>query len=304
MKRLHILLTNQTSNSPSLRNLICRSCRTGASASGTAAALAQLFNLDIATLAPILLTAEGIQSGNGQWFRADPVHLLAGMHSISLMDSRHFTLTANEAALMISALNAHFTGEVEFFAPDALRWYAHLKQALEVETTPTDQMTGVPIVSGMTTGTDAARLQKLAMEVQMLLHTHPANEARDESNQLPINGVWFWGGGNYRQPKSEFDRVLANDFTATALARAAGIPSQPLPDHFKPAEGRTLVVIDSTTDPDTLDSGWFKPLLDSLKWGQLDQLILETTGPDGNRIELDRWRAWQFWRRPVTTVSG
>lgn len=296
MQRFHILLPAPVVETPVLEKLLARGHRTYPSTQGLTTALSRLFSLNAATLAPILLEAEGIQAGDEQWFRADPVHLLAGMHSISLMDSRHFTLKENEAKLMISALNAHFAGEIEFFAQDALRWYARIEQSLEVETTPYDQMAGIPIGSGMIAGPDAARLQKLAMEIQMLLHDHPVNEAREERNQLPINGLWFWGGGIYQQPKSDFDRVLANDFTATALARAAGIPSQPLPDQFKPAGGRTLVVIDNTTNPESLDSAWFKPLLNSLKWGQLDQLILETTGLDGDRIELDWWRAWRLWR--------
>ncbi|HSC98716.1 MAG TPA: hypothetical protein VLI21_07425, partial [Casimicrobiaceae bacterium] len=32
-------------------------------------------------------------------------------------------------------------------------------------------------------------------EIQMLLHEHPVNAAREARSEPPVTGIWFWGGG-------------------------------------------------------------------------------------------------------------
>jgi len=304
MKRLHILLPGQPDAGPGLAGLLARGRPSSVSAPGITAAIAQLFDLDQAAIAPILLAAEGYEPGDGRWFRADPVHLLAGMHSLSLLDGHRFQLDAAESLALIAALNSHFAGELEFIAPRPTRWYAHFNQPMQVFVPPLDQVAGTMLDLRQITGPDATRLQGLTMEIQMRLHDQPVNDLREQRGELPINSVWFWGGGTYRQPRCAFDQVLTDDFTATALARAAAIPCRPLPDHFLTVEGHTLVVFDDSANPEKLDADWFQPILRSLKWRQMDEVILELAGPDGYQLRLDPWLAWQFWRRPKAGISG
>ena len=44
-----------------------------------------------------------------------------------------------------------------------------------------------------------ARWRRWLTEMQMLLHEHPANAAREARGRSPVTGVWFWGGGARRR---------------------------------------------------------------------------------------------------------
>jgi hypothetical protein len=293
MKRLHILLSGPRGETPALEKLLARGRPTEPSAPGLSAALSRLFGLDRAAVAPILLTAEGIEPGAGQWFRADPVHMLAGMHSLSLLDSHRFNLTASEASALIDALNTHFADIAEFVAPHPLRWYARLNAALDVTTPPLDQVTGIPIEPKLIGGPDATKLHGLTMEIQMLLHDHPVNDAREEQGELPINGVWFWGGGARQPPVVAFDRVLARDFSCAALAQATGISCCQPPERLGIEPGNTLMALDAS-----LDAGLFEDILDELKRGRLDEVVIEAVGVDEAARRLTPWSAWKVWVRP------
>lgn len=296
MKRLHLLVgglhPEALADFPHLARLVARGRVEDAPAdTGHSAALARLFGIDARDLPAIALAAEGIDPGADAWFRADPVHLLAGMHSLTLFDSRHFQLATDEAAALIAALNAHFAGEIEFLAPHPLRWYARFRRLPDVEVPPLDQIAGAAIAPDQIAGPDARELQRAAMEIQMLLHGHPVNDAREERNEATVNGIWFWGGGTYRKPAASFDRVLADDFPPLALAGAAGIPAGPLADH-RPG-GRTLAVLNLDRQH---DRDWFEPALRGLQKGQMDEVRLTLTGPQASRRVIDRWRALRFWR--------
>jgi hypothetical protein len=48
-------------------------------------------------------------------------------------------------------------------------------------------------------GTPAATLRRLQNEMQMLLYTHPANEARQQRGLAPVNSFWVTGAGVMEQ---------------------------------------------------------------------------------------------------------
>lgn len=295
MRYLHLLLPPFPERSRALLRLAARGTAGAAAHAGLNAALDTLFET-LGALAPLMLASEGKTPGEAAWFRADPVHLLAGMHSVSLFDCRRFRIGSDEAEALIAALNAHFGEQAHFTAPHPERWYVRFGQAIDAAAPPLDEAAGNPIEPHLVTGPDAALLHRFAMEAQMLLHALPINEARTERGELPINGLWFWGGGIGRKPAAGFDRVQADDFTAQALAEAAGIERTALPQNFEPLPGRTLAVLDTMRPPASLDADWFEPILAALQWGKLDLLALEVTGSDGLCAQLDQAGSWRVWR--------
>ena len=54
----------------------------------------------------------------------------------------------------------------------------------------------------------ARRLRTLLNEVQMLLHEHPLNQAREERRQRPLNAVWISGCGRDRGTAPPADLVV------------------------------------------------------------------------------------------------
>ncbi len=294
MAHLHLLLAAPPPITPSLGKLIARGRREGAPGSGLTATLVQLIGA-LEPIASLMLAAEGHPLEPGFWLRADPVHMLAGMHSISLLDSRRFDLDNDEAQALVDALNGHFGAEARFVAPHPQRWYVRLAHPLNVDVPALDELGGQPVGPDLVSGTDATRLQRFAMETQMLLHDHAVNDAREERGELPINGLWFWGIHAAQAPTSGFDRVWADDFTARTLATAAGLERSPLPPQFEVVPGRNLAILTPGDEWEGIDEDWFAPVLSALKRGRLKSLVLEVPGEAGYRLELDRGRAWRLW---------
>ena len=51
------------------------------------------------------------------------------------------------------------------------------------------------------TGADYTSVVRMLLnEVQVLLHQHPLNAARQTRGLPPVNSVWFWGAGRLPAP--------------------------------------------------------------------------------------------------------
>jgi hypothetical protein len=67
-------------------------------------------------------------------------------------------------------------------------------------------------------------LRKLGVELEMWLHDHPINDSRRRRGELPVTGLWLWGGGlaaTTRHPEIDGGDSLPWP-TADARARTAG----------------------------------------------------------------------------------
>lgn len=296
MTHLHVLLDHRGAPGHYLGKLLRRGRSDALPESrGTRHALARLFGLEVSDLAALAYAAEGGAVGASAWFCADPVHMLAGMHSLTLFDARHLQLNRDDADALVAALNRHFTGEVEFLAPQPSRWYARFAHPLAVDVPSIDRVAGGCVELGLVAGPDAGKLQRTAMEIQMLLHEHPVNQAREARGAASVNALWLWGGGVWRAPVAAFDHVLTDDFIARAVAAGAGIAVADLPSGYTvPAGQRTLALLDGASD---LDRDWFEPALRALQRGRLDSLEITLAGEPSLHLQVDRRQALRFWRR-------
>ena len=56
------------------------------------------------------------------------------------------------------------------------------------------------------------RWHSILNEIQMVLHEHPVNEAREGRGEPPVNSVWLWGAGPMPgDVDAPFQSVSAND---------------------------------------------------------------------------------------------
>lgn len=307
MKRLHLLIggpaVSPAGAPPPLRKLMARARQEDAAPDpGYSAALARLFGLEAETLPALQLAAEGIDPGADAWFRADPVHLLAGMHSLTLFDDRHLGLRAEETEALLATLNRHFAGEIEFLAPHPFRWYARFRAPVGSSAVPLDQVAGGAIAPESLAGPEARELQRLNLEIQMLLHDHPVNAARETRQEATVNSLWFWGGGRFRHPSATFARVFADDFPARALAAAAGIPVAGLSTAPEFPVGETLVALPHAMENSA--AAWPRAVLSSLQRYRLDEARLTLPGPAGGHYLATPWRALAFWRNGGPTPQS
>jgi hypothetical protein len=305
MTRLHLLidgLDDETvARHPHLAKLVARGRVDGPADAGYSAALARQFGVSVHNLPAIEQAAHHCDTGSGDWFRADPVHLHAGMHSLTLFDCRHTPLNDEESTVLINLLNQHFKGEIEFFSNRPMRWYARFSRPPVVEAAPLDQVAGRLVSPDIIAGPDARTLQRIGMEIQMLLHEHPINIRREENDLPSINSVWFWGGGGYRKPTAGYALVYAEDESASLLARAAGLTVTPMPARLSPASwsGDVLIVLNELAGQPDADHGWFQPILRGLQTRRITEVRLCLSGRTNHTVT--NWNALSFWRkRPVS----
>lgn len=262
-----------------------------------------------------------------RWMRADPVHLQLARDHLALVPGAAFPLTRSEADALCETLNAHFGG-VLAITPSAQRpdcWIARLEGAsLPSNASPLEAASesvelDLRAQSERTGAEDEKRAHALVNELQMLLHEHPVNVAREGRGEPAVNSVWFWGAGALpSRVQGRWRSVSANEPLVQGLSRLCGARGLPLPTSAdswlaRAAEdGRHLVVLDDLRVPNALrdveaylaglqalEVRWFAPLLEALRTQRIGMLTL--LAPDATEalsIETVRADLRRFWRRP------
>jgi len=270
-------------------------------------------------IAPYCLLADGGEPGRHHWLRADPVHLKLDGGRLVLTDSGTFSISQQEAESLTDSLNAHFSADgLTFYPLRPDRWYLRTETAPALETTELAAATGRSINSLLPRGGDAPIWRTRLNDVQMLLHGHPVNEAREIAGQPPINSIWLWGGGTLAEAVSApFDALWSQDSFTAGLAQAAHIAARNLSEdaagllHASASEGINLILLDQLRSAAQygdahgwreglaqLERDWFAPLLEALRVGRIGMLSLHALGPAGAlSVEITRGDLRRFWRR-------
>ncbi len=268
-------------------------------------------------LAPITLEADGRLAEETHWLRADPVHLGLMRDRIVLTDNRILDLTLQEASALATAIGQHFG---EAFNPIPLhphRWYVPFANPPRLTTNPPSVARGRSVEPLMPQGDDAMRFRTLLNELQMLLYTHPVNQARETRGDLPVNSVWLWGGGTKPAESTVRMPIFARDSEARALATFCRAPVQPPPSHLEKSmlEADGVTLLDELAQAGecgdaygwrdalrVLEKNWFVPLLGSVRTvGPAGLCLMDPV--NGKALHLQRIDAWKIWKRPRSLTS-
>lgn len=269
--------------------------------------------------AALLAQGAGLDAGRRAWMCADPVGLQARGVELFLTSGSRLGISRSEADALLETLNRFFAADGLSFhalAPD--RWVLELAEMPAMTTTPLSVAHGRAIDALLPTGEAARDWIRRLNGAQMLLHDHPVNVAREASGRPTVNSVWFWGAGRLSAPAGKpADRVFTDDLLGTALARAAGVAVEPLPDAAQAVLGaasREAVLLEfpacaragEAGDADawraaleSLDLNCVSPALTALSAGMIDRIVL--TGITGRRCleaRVNRLDLLRFWRRP------
>ena len=240
------------------------------------------------------------EAAEGLLARADPVHLQLMREHIAVVPGAALAVSREEADALAAAINDHFAGRLEVHVFDPVRWWARLAEPIELGAEGPLAHAGRALRPG--TAGDA-----LMNEIQMLLHAHPVNEAREARGEAPVNGLWLWGGGAApKDVQPRWQSVTADDPVALGLAQAAKSRGRALPASADawlarlPEDGRQLVLLDglrqAAHSPIALEQAWFAPLLAALRDGRIGMLTVHV--PDsGVSFETIRGDMRRFWRR-------
>ncbi len=275
-------------------------------------AIARAFGLgDGLPIAPHTLAMDGLNPDDGLWLRADPVSLTFYQDQLVLLGPDRLAVRADEAQALIAHLKRHFEAEgLALHAPVAQRWYLRLGDGAALpHTDPLDAVEGRPVDRHLPRGPVAAVWRRRMNEIQMLLHDHPVNRAREAAGKWPINSVWFWGGGRHLPlPPPPFTQLAAGHSLAHALAQAAGM-RWTAPDRLDALrDGEAAMVILELPEADDagslaqalrqLEAGWFRPALGRLRRGAIRSLQLDCTGASPASRALTPLSVYRFWQRP------
>jgi len=305
-----------TSRFAALELLLARGRRSAKAAQPLEGWVQQAFDLGAGAYpaGALTLAAQGSDPGDADWARADPVHLRVIDDRLVVVPAEGFPLRAEEARALCEALNAHFAG-MEFTMAQPRRWCARLARIDEGR-------------SALDAAGTALELPKqapaLLTEIQMVLHAHPVNEAREALGEPAVNSVWLWGAGRAPRARAPWQSVAADDPAVLGAARLAAARQRALPRSAQewlerlPEDGRHLALLDAlraplALAPDTvqnememLEREWFAPLLAALRGGRIGMLTLHV--PDAAQalsFETVRGDLRRFWRlpRPIRTYA-
>ncbi|WP_303785480.1 hypothetical protein [Azovibrio restrictus] len=258
--------------------------------------------------------------GDTTWYSADPIHLQFHHERIILGDASLLELEAGEVEALVESLNRSFPDLGRFHAPHPRRWYLEAAAGLEIPPLPP-----LSAAAGRQLGAlmpESPPLSRLMNELQMLLHTHPVNQAREGRRQPLINGLWLWGGGVLPTAREcRHDAVLGSHPLALGMARHLRLPARPAPASLtellqNPTCQHPLVLLENLVAPTLIEDGdawktsleqmerdWFAPLSSALGHG-IDSLELVCPTAFG----VLRWQGrsqdrWKFWKSPQPLAS-
>jgi hypothetical protein len=305
---------------PALELLLARGRCTSTGSQSLETWLHDAFELEepLAAGALTLLGAGG-EPGPHFWLRADPVHLRLMRDRLILAPAAALHITRDEAEALSEALNRHFAPQLAVQVIDAERWVARAEEEFPLDAQSPLELAGRDVALAMPGGPGGSPSHQLLNESQMVLHSHPVNEAREARGEPAVNSVWCWGAGRAPQVASKrWHSVTADEPLALGLARAAAMRYRTLPASAAtwleraPEDGRHLVVLDALRVPlvlaetggyhdviARLERDWFAPLLSALRDGRIGMVTIHV--PDAAEClayETIRADLRRFWRRP------
>jgi hypothetical protein len=309
---------------PALQTLLARAERSDTGMEHGDALLFRLFGIDTGRsdppVAALTWLADTGQVPTGWWYRADPVHLQPRRDHLVLLDSTALDIEAQESAALESVING-LLGEDgwQLWAPRPGRWYLQPGRPLQLLTRTLEAVTGEDIRSHLPAGPDARLWQARLSEIQMLLHAHPLNQAREADGRPTINSLWLWGGGELPVPgEAGWSGVWTDDALTRGLALCSGIEVAPLPANaavwlaaVRPGSylitsaglrrpARIGGIADWEVRIEQWNGDWFEPLLQSLRDRRLASLMLHDGAGRAARVTPASLRRWWRRRRPLS----
>jgi hypothetical protein len=153
-------------------------------------------------------------------------------------------------------------------------------------------------------GPAAAAHDRLQSELQMCLFEAGTNLAREQSGRVPVNALWFWGGGRTPAPTPGLPPLFGNDPLFRGCWLNGNAAQAPWPGRLgdcatKVADSFVAVVPASSGEDDA-----FRHIRDAR------QLLRQGIGRvtllfrDGRAVRLRRGDSLRFWRRRPSSFTA
>ena len=136
-------------------------------------------------------------SGTSGWAWVTPCHWKVNADHVEMLDPADLALTDAETATLMEAMRGYFAEDGITLHPfSAGTWLAHGAVFKGLATASLERARGARIDTWMPRQPQAKTLRRLQNEMQMLLYTHPINDARAAQRQTTVNSFWVSGTGD------------------------------------------------------------------------------------------------------------
>ncbi len=198
----------------------------------------------------------------GGWAWITPCHWNIHIDHVHMDDPQHLALTARDADVLFRDMQPYFLEDgITLYASHVglshSHWLAHGAVFANLPTASLSRVAGQVVDPWMPRQPQAQSLRRLQNEMQMLLYTHPVNDARAEFRLPSVNAFWVSGTGTLPAP------------TAPSTSTASTAPNPPLAAHPPHAPALECHVRSALQLPAQHD--------DASAWVQAWQALDETT---------------------------
>ena len=132
------------------------------------------------------------------WLR--PCHWQLGLDDVQLIDPAQLALSEEESRALLATVQPLLAEDgvaLRYIAPE--RWLAQGELFRGLTTWSMARALAQPLTRDLLalapTEAQSAHLRRLQTELQMLLYTHPVNDAREARRGWPVNALWIDGAG-------------------------------------------------------------------------------------------------------------
>lgn len=262
-------------------------------------------------IAAIGAAADNLQTQDGYWLRADPVHLLLQRDSFSLAEPVPLSVSSAHAQRLLNELNAHFSQDgLAFFAGASGAWYLRTDKIPAIKTSLPAAAVGHNVYRYLPQGEDASVWKAYLNEIQMLLHDHPVNDARAEALSPAVNSIWLSGGGVmpvYEGKAISCDLLVVGSVFYRGLAAWSQTPLRSfennLPELLQNIQSLRHVRIE-LPGQHLADDDYFEGLMMAMRHHRIHELQVNLGCHDKTlAINLNRMDLFKFWRRAKPTAD-
>jgi hypothetical protein len=232
---------------------------------------------------------------------ADPVYLEPRRDHLYLHALRRIGVETSQMRALIDHLQATLAAGTEY-GFTRLGSYGYLSSGMPVATAtmPAYVVDQRRPDEFLPSGNDTAMHRNLLSEIEMALHEHEVNLAREASGQLPINSLWLWGGGTAPEQKTRAQpQLYSDDALLTGYWYSRTGVAEPWLGSIAACIDQSVAGFVAETPefddrPELLES-CLQELRAALRCGRLSSLTLLFR--DGLRAHVRRPHALRVWRR-------
>jgi hypothetical protein len=187
---------------------------------------------DLSTLSERIATSDRFADGLIPWAalktgQSDsalitPCHLKVQADHVAMSDPTELALEDSESQALMQAMEPYFLEDgLTLQWLDAGTWIAQGPLLREFSSASLERVRGQPVDAWIPRQAQAKTIRRLQNEMQMLLYTHPINDARIACGALPVSSFWLSGTGNLTDAASSLpalpDVEVLNQLQGPAL---------------------------------------------------------------------------------------